>query len=426
MRREAVASAERSAALHCGTLARVARARPADRTAARAVPVLLAIDIAFSGGVLYPWLADLGPALSAAGLIGFAAARARGWPTGRPPHCFTRPNFQRTLLGATAVVAVVGGLEYAAQLAMRLGWIQPYRAMETLVPDGTADFRAAHVTADRRREPDPVLWWRPKDRAPYNAQRMKGPLATVPKPAGQFRILCYGDSNTDGPASGSWPEELHRRLRGTGGGRFEVLNAGVAGYSSHQGLLRFLADADRYQPDLLLISFGWNDATTVGLAPDHAYTPPPAVWAALQRVMIRYDFFRTLLHLPHLRRASGSETAYRGPRVPLDRYLDNLEQFQTRARARGASVAFLTRPFRAPAGVSQSPPWWRRVAHYNEALREWGAREHAAVIDVQGDFAADRPEFFADASHFNDAGRRGFAAFLERRLRAEGLLPPLP
>jgi len=400
-----------------------------DATEARIVVVLLAISLAFAGGLLYPWLADLGPILSATGLIGWAAVHRLGWSAGleaRAVPLLQRPTSARVVLCATALVTVVGGLEYTTQIALRLGWVEPYRAMETLVPEGTDDYRAAHITADRRREPDPVLWWRPKAQPPYTAQRMKGPLATVPKPAGTFRILCYGDSNTDGPAEGSWPEELHHRLRRAKGVRIEVLNAGVAGYSSHQGLLRFLEDVDRYEPDLVLVSFGWNDATTVHGAPDHAYRPPPPTLTALQRLLIRFDFYRTLLHLPRLRRGSPERPAYRGPRVPIDRYLGNLSAFLTNARASGANIVFLTRPFRQPANGAPNATWVSQVARYNRALREFGAAAGAPVVDVQRDLAARRSDWFADTSHLNRSGRRKLAAFLEERLLSAGLLPTGP
>ena len=50
------------------------------------------------------------------------------------------------------------------------------------------------------------------DAQPFNAQRFKGPLAEVPKPADVYRVMCYGDSLTDGPPRGGWPSWLDRLL----------------------------------------------------------------------------------------------------------------------------------------------------------------------------------------------------------------------
>ena len=393
--------------------------QPAAETDRRRVAaVLIALNLAFAGGVLYPWLADLGPILSLVSLLAFGALlrfSVRAADFSRTVS-LRSALFLKAWLSLTIFVMLIGGFEYATQVAMRLGWIEPYRAMETMVRAGTEDYRAAHITADRRREPDPLLWWRPRNEPPYNAQRMKGPLATLPKPAGTFRILCYGDSNTDGTSAGSWPEELQQLFAGPGPPTIEVLNAGVAGFSSHQGLLRFLEDVDRYQPDLVLVSFGWNDATPVAVAPDHEYTPPSRWWVAIQRVLIRFDFYRTLLHLPQLRSVPLSDDEYRGPRVPLDRYLRNMASFASTADAAGAQTVYLTRPFRESAARPHPPPWIERVDRYNRALVAFGADRGTPVVSVAEHFEGGRDELFADASHFSRQGQRAMAAFVRDQL----------
>ncbi len=390
---------------------------------ARVPQTLLWLNTLFAGGVAYPWLADLAPALSGAVLVLLvldrAVARSRsragvGERLLRPIAGGWRP---RTALLATSLVVLVGGLEYATQLAMRLDWVAPYRAMETLVPVGTADYRSAHIVADRRREPDPLLWWRPRAAPPYTAQRMKGPLVATPKPPGVFRILCFGDSNTDGPAEGSWPELLHRRLAEREEGvAVEVLNAGVAGYSSHQGLLRFRELAGRFEPDLVVVSFGWNDATPVSHRADHEFDPPGPATVLATRVLIRFDFFRVLLQLARRPTEPGA-----GPRstlrVPIDRYRGNLARFASEARAQGSEIVFLTRPYREPATPGHWPAeWMSGVPRYNQALIAFGAAEGASVIDVHTRLAAGHPERFADASHWNAAGREAMAQLLDKEL----------
>src|SRR5262249_29122312 len=74
-----------------------------------------------------------------------------------------------------------------------------------------------------------------------SAQGLKSPLIRSPKPPGTFRVMCYGDSNTDGLSVGrAWPTQLQgflARDHGSNGAvNYEVVNAGVVGYSSYQGL----------------------------------------------------------------------------------------------------------------------------------------------------------------------------------------------
>jgi hypothetical protein len=163
----------------------------------------------------------------------------------------TVAKFLLLLFGAALVFL---GLEVTARVLDRLDLVDYWRPMRTVWIEGTDDWRLNHITADNLREPDPELFWKPVTRSPYNMQRFKGPLMTVPKPREVFRILCYGDSNTDGPKQGSWPEVLQEVLNqhpGSTRRRYEVVNAGVAGYSSHQGLLRFQEEVGTYEPDLV-------------------------------------------------------------------------------------------------------------------------------------------------------------------------------
>ena len=121
----------------------------------------------------------------------------------------TLSKFLLVLLGTAFTLL---GLEATARVLVRLGVVDYWRPMKTVRIEGTDDWRLNHITADDLREPDPELFWKPVARSPYNAQRFKGPLMAVPKPREVFRILCYGDSNTDGPKQGSWPEVLQELL----------------------------------------------------------------------------------------------------------------------------------------------------------------------------------------------------------------------
>ena len=70
------------------------------------------------------------------------------------------------------------------------------------------------------------------------------------------RILAFGDSLTVGVGTGrdsAYPAVLQRMTR------IEVINAGVSGETSAQGLRRLPAVLDEYQPDLVILCHGGND-----------------------------------------------------------------------------------------------------------------------------------------------------------------------
>ncbi len=74
-----------------------------------------------------------------------------------------------------------------------------------------------------------------------------------------------GDSVTYGFGVGckeSFPEQLQDILNSKlSSYKFEVINAGVLGYTSYQGLKYFQRDIIKYQPDLITVCFGINDGT---------------------------------------------------------------------------------------------------------------------------------------------------------------------
>lgn len=330
-----------------------------------------------------------------------------------------RANLALALL---AVVLAVGAVELAARTLLWLGWVERYEPMRTLVPAGTEDWRLAHITADRHREPDPLLLWRPLARAPYNVQRMKGPLATVPKPAGLVRVIAYGDSNTDGPDRGGWTEQLGTVLAGRTGAQVEVLNAGVAGYSSYQGLLRFRQQIAQLEPDIVLVAFGWNDLATPMGPPDRSFVPPPAWQVAIERAALRYQAFLVLRRWLLEHDAPQPAAASPAHRVPPGDYAENLLAFDRVAREHGARAVLLTRPYRlATERLAAAGGWRSRVPRYNRLLLDLAAEHGIAAIDVQAAFEAADSDF-VDECHFSPAGQARMARLVADALIDSGAL----
>lgn len=384
--------------------------------------VLVTLSVVGLGGLLYPVAAP--PAV--AGLVGLLVLL--NVLVRRRPAAVARlaaaPWTRSLLLATLPAIILFGWIEALAQVLTRNDLL-PYRVpMRTMLPGGMEDWRLAHITADRFREPDPVLLWRPAPRAPYNAHRLKGPEPAEPKPPDVFRVLACGDSNTDGPDAGGWTERLQDALaarRGAGDPRIEVLNAGVVGYSSHQGLKRFEAHAARYEPDMVLVSFGWNDAAPSAGPPDRLYQPPPL--AGLLRLANRYRAFLVASYAagPQAPPPAAAETVR--PRVSLDEYAGNLERFIALARLTGARPVLLTRPHEpAVERLRQAPGWRRTVPAYNRALLDVAAEQGVAAIDVRRWAHGREPAPFADESHFTLEGHEAFGNYLAQELFRLGVV----
>ena len=83
------------------------------------------------------------------------------------------------------------------------------------------------------------------------------------KPDGEIRILALGDSFTFALGvrhEDIWAQQLERILNERQAPqRFQVINAGVAGYNTRQELIYLLHEGYSWDPDLIIVGFYWND-----------------------------------------------------------------------------------------------------------------------------------------------------------------------
>jgi lysophospholipase L1-like esterase len=323
-------------------------------------------------------------------------------------------------------VVPFGNLEWLALLTTNMGLIEAHAPMTTRLMHGVEDWRVDQVVSDTKREQDPVLFWRSRAGVPpFSSQGFKTSIEmAIPKPRDVYRIMAYGDSNTEGTDSLDWSQELLNilRARNTPERSYEVINAGVGGYSSYQGVQRFLQEWELYEPDLILVSFGWNDLPEALGQPDKGYKPDSKVMVNILRTLIQYRSYQAIQHymvsggLQQRKKEAQS-------RVPLDDYLDNMESFSAIGRTHGIEVVFLTRPYRATTTQIQKQSGWRsRVPSYNEALVKFAEQQDEQVIDVQKYFETETEGLFVDETHFSDEGMAEMARLLVRELDARGVL----
>lgn len=97
---------------------------------------------------------------------------------------------------------------------------------------------------------------------------------SVEKKNDTVRIYCAGGSTTelgefiDGKES-HWPALLERYLLSNLKGNYEVINAGVSGYTSAESLADFIFRGVNFKPDVLLIYHNINDAWSVQMSKDY-------------------------------------------------------------------------------------------------------------------------------------------------------------
>lgn len=277
------------------------------------------------------------------------------------------------------------------------------------------DWREQHAFGDRHLTYDPVLIWRPRSGqfSPFNPDGFRGAPIDRDRHAGTRRIFALGDSNTFGwdvDEGANWPAQL-QTLLSRDGRRAEVINAGVWGYTSFQGRRRF-DELLPFNPDIVLVSFGANDAHPVRV-PDAEYVKRHDRIEQLTRATRRLRLAQLIVDVWDKAVVAAGASGTLVPRVSVDEYAANLRDMIRAGKQRDVRVVLLTRPF---TGSSNDPASWKTYApHYNEALAAVGREESVPVIDVYGAFH-DREELFDDESHFGVEGHRLAAELIYRQL----------
>ncbi|MDD5255175.1 MAG: SGNH/GDSL hydrolase family protein [Candidatus Omnitrophica bacterium] len=166
------------------------------------------------------------------------------------------------------------------------------------------------------------------------------------KEAGVFRIVCMGDSVTFGwpvPIDETYPNILERFMRERFAGRkIEVINAGVPGYTSFQGLMLLEKKVLGYRPDLLIVYYGINDKA--GAYRQDKEAPRAPRWLAdAENFLYRFQFYKFFNRVAlRLRYPPGNIMTVN--RVSPSNYHRGLKLMASRAAARGIMILFVVRP----------------------------------------------------------------------------------
>jgi lysophospholipase L1-like esterase len=310
-------------------------------------------------------------------------------------------------------------------------------------------------------EGDPLLLWRLKpnlDHAVWdftvvstNAEHLRSedPARVFgPKQPGTIRIVCLGDSVTFGfRVPVVWPDKpteydpdwlpypmlLERALRAANPGRdIEVITMAVPGYTSHQGLAWLRRDISRLNPDLLTVSFGWNDASLSDVPDREAIRTN---WSA---VGVRWliDHSQAFAHATHWLRAregrQRQEQAQTKPqnirpaaRVSQPEYLNNLLAIEQLAREHGAPVIVIAAPYR---DHSSEAPEANLMLQYRLALGTTMRQQGIPFLELPElteDAYPANEGWFGERIHPNHMGHRLLASELLKLMKSRRMLADL-
>ncbi len=228
------------------------------------------------------------------------------------------------------------------------------------------------------------------------------------KEDGTYRILCYGDSQTMGAPwvggmQNSYPKMLQSKLRKAfPGKKIQVINMGVSGYSSYQGLLFFRNIGLLYNPDCVIIGLGFHDAGA-SYAPDKDITSDKP-WVKTMRGLLYKSQIYLMIRKKILERRAHSEKNENRPifnRVTKEDYRNNLRTFMDLGKENRINMIFLTVPQVGSEGTMHSD--------YVEVMRKAAKDFNIPLIDAVEAMKKipqkDQADYFVeDEVHFNIKG----------------------
>jgi lysophospholipase L1-like esterase len=310
-------------------------------------------------------------------------------------------------------------------------------------------------------EGDPLLLWRLKPNLDHvvwdftvvstNSDHLRSerPLESLPpKQPGMVRIVCLGDSVTFGfrvPAV--WPDKpaeydprelpfptlLEKQLRAANPDReIDAITMAVPGYTSHQGLAWLRRDIDKLQPDLLIVSFGWNDASLSDV-PDREAIRTNWYAVAVRRLIDSSQAFAHAVRWLRARQAAKNQTQPQTPapvrhpvaRVSQREYLDNLLSIKELARQHSTAVIFLAAPYR---DHSSEAPEADLMLQYRLALGATMRPRGIPFLEIRELTEEAYPSnegWFGERIHANYMGHRLIASELLKLIESKRMLGDL-
>jgi lysophospholipase L1-like esterase len=233
-----------------------------------------------------------------------------------------------------------------------------------------------------------------------NSLGYRSPEFTLQKPPDTIRVVCFGDSSTFGIGTrmeDTWPALLEVYLNESSEQKFQVINAGVPGYTSHQGLQHMRQELDRLNPDVVFASYANNDFWRWGDHTDEQHAQRFTESSLHTRLMQS----RALQVIDRLVRPSTEPTASEWaqsttfnyvnpneewvPRVPLQQFETNIEGMCDLCESRRVPLALVLWPDQPQAAGHWSP----RI-DYQHSLKTIAARRNVVLSDVVSIFQRNR------------------------------------
>ncbi|HEY8413007.1 MAG TPA: SGNH/GDSL hydrolase family protein [Pyrinomonadaceae bacterium] len=356
---------------------------------------------------------------------------------------------RRRLLYVVLIYAVFLILLLSIELIVRVVFPR-VESIELFVATPQQQMQVANPQQSSIFEGDPLLLWRLKPNLDHaiwdftvvstNAQHFRADYPIGAKPAGTFRVICLGDSVTFGyRVPPVWPERpkdydpewqpfpmlLEKELRKANPNRqIEVFPMAVPGYTTHQGLAWLRRDIDYLQPDMVIASFGWNDAS-VSDVPDRQAIDTRWFPVTIRRLIDNSQAFAHATRWLRSRSKPAAQVTSPVPRVSEAEYVNNFNEIVNLARSRRASVIVIGAPYR---DSTTNPPEAQLMTRYRASLKaamQQSQTPYLEILELTEAAGSVNQGFFGELIHPNHIGHRLMASELLKLMAQQHLLGDL-
>jgi lysophospholipase L1-like esterase len=250
----------------------------------------------------------------------------------------------------------------------------------------------------------------------FNSHGFRGDEFELEKTQGRTRIICAGDSSTFGylvNIQDTYPALLEGMIStDTKEKNAEVINAGMVGYSSYQGLKYFETRLRSLEPDILIVSYGYNDSYAKQ-EPDAVATVEKTWVTETKKILNVFALYRLLDRWLFELKDEGSPEDRSARRVSLEEYRRNLEKIAAYCEEDGTRLLFV--PISAPVP-------------YAKVMRDVAAKNKAGFIDTEKVFGTIFDKIDKEGIKdykgvpFGDPSRRPFTLEYLKRLGSEEMM----
>ena len=268
---------------------------------------------------------------------------------------------------------------------------------------------------------DAGLMWTPKPGfndgvIQINAHGFRGREILLQKASHFIRVLCLGDSSTFGmrvSTAETNPALLEEKLNhefNYSGFRFEVINAGVTGYTSAQALNLYKYKGISFRPDIVTFQLGFNDPIQRFYLDDKTIMQSRLSIAplSLYNCLIKSSAYRLLRKGVYTLFGKNNErSVINVPRVALNDFENNILELYRLCQKNHSLLVLIPPPFRKEHIKDYDRI--KKFFKYRDVLENLARTYNVPLVTIpEMTDAAKSPTsmFFCDSSHPSPLGHQ--------------------